>query len=80
MESYEGIEISYSHEEQLANFVIRNFNVRRRNAVHPSRQPPSTFSFIFYFNQHLLVELVMLITTNTLFSFLHEFHVTLFYV
>jgi len=33
MESYEGIEISYSHEEQLANFVIRNFNVRRRNAA-----------------------------------------------
>jgi len=30
MESYEGIEISYSHEEQLANFVIRNFTVRRR--------------------------------------------------
>jgi len=40
MESYEGIEISYSHEEQLANFVIRNFNVRRRTPVHPSSHPP----------------------------------------
>ena len=36
MESYEGIEISYSHEEQLANFVIRNFNVRRRTPVNRS--------------------------------------------
>lgn len=28
-ESYGGIDVSYSHEEQLANFVIRNFRLRK---------------------------------------------------
>jgi len=32
-ESYGGITVSYSHEEQLANFVIRDFTLKKEGTV-----------------------------------------------
>lgn len=32
-EVYDGITVSYSHEEQLANFVIRNFKITKDGPV-----------------------------------------------
>ena len=37
-ESYGGIDVSYSHEEQLANFVIRNFRLRKSGTVRSSER------------------------------------------
>ena len=37
-EVYDGITVSYTHEEQLANFVIRNFKITKEG-------PVSFFSF-----------------------------------
>ena len=32
-EVYDGITVSYTHEEQLANFVIRNFKITKEGPV-----------------------------------------------
>ena len=32
-EVYDGITVSYNHEEQLANFVIRNFKITKEGLV-----------------------------------------------
>lgn len=32
-EVYDGITVSYNHEEQLANFVIRNFKITKEGPV-----------------------------------------------
>jgi hypothetical protein len=33
VEVYDGITVSYNHEEQLANFVIRNFKITKEGPV-----------------------------------------------
>lgn len=56
VEVYDDITVTYTHEEQLANFVIRNFRITRETAVRESYPKFSFISlriqscFLFLFN------------------------------